>query len=116
MGKFFDEKAVLRWYRAGTLCLMKHWNSIDHHRHNKYLYLIRACLKDVLEYIKEKEKKELYSEFSNMMKYFMDPSDISADGAILHLIEIYFEEINHVFEGMTESQLTPLLEPILCVC
>eukprot|EP01022_Parablepharisma_sp_SALTPOND_P021977 TRINITY_DN439_c0_g1_i1.p6 TRINITY_DN439_c0_g1~~TRINITY_DN439_c0_g1_i1.p6 ORF type:complete len:373 (+),score=60.98 TRINITY_DN439_c0_g1_i1:2814-3932(+) len=113
MVHFFDKELALKWYKAGMTALMKHWNTIDHHRHNKFLYLIRTCLHGALELVKKCEGP--YDKFSEIMKYFLDPSDLSADGAVLHIMEIYFDEISNVFEGLSEAQLSPLLEPILFV-
>jgi len=112
--KNLDKETALKWYNYGMKCIMNHWNSIDHHRHNKYLYLIRMYLRGLLEFASaQKENYEIYTKICEQMKYFMNPPEISADGAVLQLISVYFEEIAKVFESLNDQQLLPLVEPLL---
>ncbi len=56
---FFAPDSALAWYKAFMTCMMKHWNTIDHYRHNKFLYLIRTHFHGMLEYLKTHETKEV---------------------------------------------------------
>ena len=49
------------------------------------------------------------------MKAFFLPGDLIADEVLLHLIEIYFEEISAIYDALNENQLLPLIEPIFFV-
>lgn len=113
MVNLFGGNNALEWYKAGMMSLMKHWNAIDHHRHNKFLYLIRTCLRGCLKYMKTREK--LWLKFEEAIKYFMDPPDLSADGAVLQLIGIYIEELGKSFGDIRETKYMCFLEPILFV-
>jgi hypothetical protein len=109
MMQLFNEDLALKWFKAGMINLMTHWNTIDHHRHNKYLYLIRMCLTNCLRYVKEHPKSR--KEFIETMKYLMSV-DLSADGAVLQLMAVYIEELGKLFEVFDDMNY---IEPLLYV-
>lgn len=110
---FFSEELGLKWFKAGMVNLMSHWNTIDHHRHNKYLYLIRVCFSSCLKYIKERPK--LRKDFVELMNYLMDPDDLAGDGVVLQLMTVYIEEIGKIIEVLGDSSAMHFVEPLLHV-
>jgi len=107
---FFNEDLALKWFKAGMINLMTHWNTIDHHRHNKYLYLIRMCLANCLKYVKEHPKTR--KEFIEIIKYLMGGKDVSGDGTVLQLMAVYIEELGKLFEVFDDMNY---IEPLLFV-
>ena len=66
---------ALNCFKASMSCLMQHWNNIDHHRHNKFLYLIRTLLSGMIAYIKthsESEKVKSIIQYNRYCSIFLN--------------------------------------------
>lgn len=56
----FPSNLSLKWFKAGINNLMEHWINIDHHRHNKFLFLIRTHMHEMLANLKKCQNDQVF--------------------------------------------------------
>lgn len=60
--------STLEWLQAGFCVIKSHWNQIDYHRMNKFLYLVRVLVLQGLKYLEEKKfKRSAFTEWNQIL-------------------------------------------------
>ncbi|KAH3685701.1 hypothetical protein WICPIJ_003325, partial [Wickerhamomyces pijperi] len=87
--------------------ICKEWSSIDHHRLDKFLLLVRRVLFNQIKKLKQEEwNQDLVQQFlATLREIPLSGSQKIPNGIPFHLIDIYGDELERLlFEGIHEEE------------
>ncbi|KAF2857984.1 nucleolar protein-like protein NOP52 variant [Piedraia hortae CBS 480.64] len=109
-----DRAQQRRFFEAFWLTMARVWSSIDSHRINKFMYLVRLSLGKVWECCVQSEWDVAWTDM--LQAGPLDAQDASVpDGLRFHLVDIYVDELCKADEKR-QSPLNEALRPLRKLC
>lgn len=90
----------------------KLWDKIDHHRKDKYLLFVRIQLNEIFNYFKRLKHKELRNNLKTILNIIYN-NESRAVGMMLHVTEIYFEELFKTNKHISANDLSIFVEALI---
>lgn len=114
---FKHEESSLFFFKSFLVTLGREWFGIDRLRMDKFMMLVRRCLRQMLAYVKEKEwDVAVVEQVTSVLKQdvmLAEPKDTSL-GFQLHVADVFLEELAKIgADSVGAPTVTIFLQPFI---